>query len=135
MRACLRAITLAAGLALGLPACGPQPLAEPALKGDGLDPSALPPEVRGDYAVFAQRCSKCHALSRALESGIDDDAFWKRYVERMRHQPASGISLTDQARILSFLHYYSLELRRTKAMGPEGRFARSRRDEALAGER
>jgi hypothetical protein len=88
--------------------------------------------VRDDYAVFAQRCSKCHALSRALESGIDDDAFWKRYVERMRHQPSSGISLTDEARILSFLHYYSLELRRTKAMGPESRSARSRRDEAMA---
>jgi hypothetical protein len=128
---------LGPGLALGLLACGaePPPAPTPTLKGDGLDASTLPPEVRDDYQVFAQRCSKCHALSRALDSGIDDDAFWRRYVERMRHQPASGITLDDQAKILSFLHHYSMEIRRTKAMGPESRFAGSQRDGALAGER
>ena len=79
-----------------------------------IDPQTLPEDVRADYAVFAQRCSKCHALSRPLNSGIVDDDYWAMYVARMRRQPASGISLEDSRVILRFLHYYSLEQRRKK---------------------
>lgn len=75
--------------------------------GEGLDMSTLPANVRADYAVFAQKCSKCHSLSRPLESGIKNDAYWAEYVERMRRQPGSGISPSDIVPILRFLHYYS----------------------------
>lgn len=75
----------------------------------------LPTEVRGSYEVFAQRCSKCHSLARPLDSGIDDDGYWAMYVDRMRRQPASGISLADRPPILAFLHYYALEQRKRKA--------------------
>jgi hypothetical protein len=81
------------------PAAGPEALA----------PEALPLEVRADYEVFADRCSKCHALSRPLNSGIVSDEHWAMYVGRMRRQPGSGISLEDADVILRFLHYYSLE--------------------------
>jgi hypothetical protein len=74
---------------------------------DGLDVAQLPVEVRPDYAMFARRCSKCHQLARPLNSGIHDDAEWADYVERMRRQPASGISPADTKPILRFLHYYS----------------------------
>jgi len=84
------------------------------VRGDGVDAATLPLELRADYAVFADRCSKCHALSRPLSSGIVDDAFWVRYVERMRLQPASGISPEDVAPILRFLHHYAEEQRRQK---------------------
>lgn len=84
-------------------------------RGEGLDVSALPVGVRGDYGVFAQRCSKCHSLTRALNSGITDDGYWQLYVERMRRQPASGITLEDKAVVLRFLHYYSQEIRRARA--------------------
>jgi hypothetical protein len=76
---------------------------------EALAPDALPPEVRADYEVFADRCSKCHALSRPLNSGIVSDDHWAMYVGRMRRQPGSGISLDDAEVILRFLHYYSLE--------------------------
>lgn len=75
-------------------------------------PPSLPQELRADYEVFAVRCSKCHSLSRPLDSGITDDEFWARYVERMRLQPASGIAKEDTPAILRYLHYYSAELRR-----------------------
>jgi hypothetical protein len=84
-------------------------------RGDGLDADRLPPEVRPDYALFAQRCSKCHSLARPLQSGIDDDDFWRRYVARMRQQPGSGISEEDSTVILRFLHYFSVEQRKKKA--------------------
>jgi hypothetical protein len=80
---------------------------------EGLDVASLPDEVRGDYAVFAHRCSKCHSLARPLNSGITDDALWVSYVNRMRLQPGSGISHEDTVPILRFLHYYALTQRRT----------------------
>jgi hypothetical protein len=86
---------------------------------EGLDPSQVPAEVRADYDLFALRCSKCHSLSRPLNSGIDDDQVWINYVARMRRQPGSGISFDDGQRILRFLHYYALEQRRLK--GGEGK--------------
>ncbi len=84
-------------------------------RGEGLDAEKLPAEVQPEYALFAQRCSKCHSLARPLQSGIDDDEFWHRYVARMRQQPGSGISEDDGAVILRFLHYYSVEQKRKKA--------------------
>jgi hypothetical protein len=81
---------------------------------EGLDPSTIPDALRSDYAVFAYRCSRCHSLSRPLDSGIDNDDYWAMYVARMRRQPGSAISQQDVAPILRFLHYFSLEQRRLK---------------------
>ena len=85
---------------------------------EGVDVASLPPDVRPDYELFAQRCSKCHSLARPLESGITDDGFWKEYVERMRRQPSSGISPEDEVPILRFLHYYSLDKKRAGSEAP-----------------
>ena len=82
---------------------------------EGVDVSGYPPEVRDDYQLFTVRCSKCHALSRALQSGITDDAYWADYVERMRRQPGSGIAPEESPRIQRFLHYYSLTVRARNA--------------------
>jgi hypothetical protein len=84
---------------------------------EGLETSSLPNEVQGDYEVFAQRCSKCHSLGRPLNSGITDDAWWNRYVTRMRRMPGSGISHEDEAPILRFLHWYSTEQTNKKPAG------------------
>ena len=89
-------------------------------RSEGLDVASLPPDVRPDYELFAERCSKCHSLARPLESGITEDAFWKKYVERMRRQPGSGISPADEEHILRFLHYYSLEKKGRPAPAPSG---------------
>ena len=85
---------------------------------EGLDPLTMPTEVRTDYALFAQRCSKCHSLARPLTSGIDNDAYWVDYVARMRRQPASGISQEDTVGILRFLHYFSMEEKRKSGKLP-----------------
>ena len=82
---------------------------------EGVDISAYPEDVRPDYVLFTMRCSKCHALSRALQSGITDDAYWADYVERMRRQPGSGIAPEESPRIQRFLHYYSLSVRAKNA--------------------
>src|SRR5256885_16136139 len=93
---------LVLGLALFVNACRHEPP-----RFEGLDPRQMPVEVRADYALFAQRCSKCHSLARPLQSGIIGDDYWADYVERMRRQPGSGISPEDATLILRFLHYFS----------------------------
>jgi hypothetical protein len=95
-------ILSALGLALALLACRQEPP-----RFEGLDTRKMPEEVRPDYALFAHRCSKCHSLSRPLLSGITEDRYWNDYVERMRRQPGSGISIEDRTPILRFLHYFS----------------------------
>jgi hypothetical protein len=77
-------------------------------------PDWLPatPDARADFDTFAVRCSKCHSLARPLDSGIDDDEYWRIYVDKMRRQPGSGISPTDAMAALRFLHLYALEQRR-----------------------
>jgi hypothetical protein len=86
-------------------------------RGEGMDTTTMPADVRDDYDVFAHRCSKCHSLARPLNSGIDDDEFWTTYVARMRRQPGSGINQADADVILRFLRYFSSEQRRIKASG------------------
>ena len=103
----------AAALALPLIGCGSS-----ATHSEGVEPASLPAELRADYAVFAQRCSKCHSLARPLNSGISDENYWSLYVARMRRQPGSGISQEDASPILRFLHYYSLEQLRKNEKAP-----------------
>ena len=86
-------------------------------RGEGMDTASMPDDIKGDYEVFARRCSKCHSLARPLNSGIDDDEFWVNYVARMRLQPGSGINQADSFVILRFLRYFSREQRKSKANG------------------
>jgi hypothetical protein len=116
-RACLRAAAAVFVGALGLAAAAASCSADQGrmrASGEGIDPTSLPAEVRPDYRVYAHRCSKCHSLARSLQSGIQDDAYWVLYVQRMKRQPGSGISDADEVVILRFLSFYSAELRRAK---------------------
>ena len=99
------------GLAALLVGCSSTPRPSIVRNGDGVLASSLPPEQRDNYALFAQRCSKCHALSRPLNNGDHDSAYWTRYVSRMRRQPSSGIAPEDEPPIVDFLNYYSSQLR------------------------
>jgi hypothetical protein len=108
----LRLVSLAVAFVLTSAACR-----------GGEPPPALPASVRADYAVFAQRCSKCHSLDRPLNRGVVDDESWEAYVARMRRQPSSGISPEDARKILRYLHYYSAEERRKKEDGGENGLA------------
>lgn len=82
---------------------------------EGLDTSKMPDNIRADYDLFSRKCSKCHSLARPLSANITDNEQWVLYVNRMRRQPASGISPEDATAILRFLHYYAADLRRIHA--------------------
>jgi len=114
-------------LAVTLFACGP--------KNEGLDTSRIPSDLRSDYDVFAQRCSKCHSLSRPLQANITDDQQWIDYVNRMRRQPGSGISYDDQTHILRFLKWYAADLRAKNGSPPPAASAASLPTNAVAEEK
>lgn len=118
MRENFFALSLAAASALAAFSCsGPRSVVG---QGEGVSAESLPENIREDYALFAQRCSKCHSLARAFNSGDNDDVFWARYIARMRRQPGSGIAPSEEAPILRFLHYYSERVRAERSAKKEG---------------
>ncbi len=72
-----------------------------------IDVSKYPKEQQVNYQVFAQKCSKCHTLSRPINSYYVLPEEWERYVKRMMRKPGSGIGSGDGKKIFEFLAYDS----------------------------
>lgn len=88
----------------------------------GIDVQTLPPDMRDSYALFAERCSKCHTIARPLAAEITEAEHWEYYVTRMRRMPGSEINERDAQTILEFLTYYTTVLRAEADAGGEGAF-------------
>ncbi len=69
--------------------------------------SGYPPAIQGYYAVFTQKCSQCHKLSRPINSDFVLPDEWSRYIHRMMSKPGSGIDSASGAQIYAFLVYDS----------------------------
>lgn len=92
---------LLAFLLLG--ACGPQ---DQLVLIPGNETSRTAPSIREACRVTEQKCSRCHDLERiklAHHAMVD----WPSYVEKMRLQPGSGITIDDKPALLSCLRYLS----------------------------
>jgi cytochrome c len=72
-----------------------------------IDVSKYPPGIKSNYAVFRQKCSLCHQLSRPLNCDFALPDEWSRYVKRMMYKPGSGINPADGKKIYAFLAYDS----------------------------
>ena len=72
-----------------------------------IDVSKYPKEQQENYQVFSQKCSKCHTLSRPINSDYALPEEWERYVKRMMRKPGSGIGSKDGKKIYEFLTYDS----------------------------
>ncbi len=68
------------------------------------DMASYAPAQLENYEVFKVRCSKCHPLTRPLNTRLKPEA-WRQYVEKMKRRPGSGISPADGTRIVAFLQY------------------------------
>ena len=69
--------------------------------------SGYPAAAQQDYAVFSQKCSQCHKLSRPINSDFVLPDEWSRYVHRMMSKPGSGIDSGSGLRIYNFLVFDS----------------------------
>jgi hypothetical protein len=79
------------------------PRAQAAASGDV---SSYPAEVQKQYKVFAEKCARCHDLTRPLTARYTGEAQWRDLVARMARRPGAGISRRDQAVITSFLVFH-----------------------------
>jgi len=72
-----------------------------------IDVSKYTPEMKANYKVFAEKCSKCHTIARAIncEFALDDE--WERYVKRMMNKGGSMFTAKDGKQIFDFLTYDS----------------------------
>src|SRR3974377_1778187 len=69
--------------------------------------SGYPAAAQQDYAVFTQKCSQCHKLSRPINSDFALPDEGSRCVHRMMSKPGSGIDGGTGAKIYNFLVYDS----------------------------
>jgi len=76
---------------------------------DKIDVSTYPAEQKARYALFQQKCAKCHALARPVNSRFTA-AEWKHYMKRMVRRPNAGITQEQAEDIFEFLKYYSSTL-------------------------
>lgn len=72
----------------------------------GVDVAKLPAAQKPRYALFEQKCSKCHSASRATHAKFGA-AEWKRYMKRMIRRPNAGISEPEADDIFEFLKFHS----------------------------
>jgi len=75
--------------------------------------SKYPAGIQEDYAVFSQKCSQCHKLSRPINSDYALPDEWSRYIHRMMNKPGSGIGGGDGKKIYDFLVYDSSVRKKT----------------------
>ena len=69
--------------------------------------SGYPQGIQDNYAIFSQKCTQCHKLSRPINSDYALPDEWSRYIKRMMNKPGSGINSGDAKKIYDFLVYDS----------------------------
>jgi mono/diheme cytochrome c family protein len=103
LAASLLALSLLPAAALKTPAIPAPGPAEPSLAAP-----ALPPLQQTRYELFAQKCSRCHALDRALNAGFSA-AEWDAYLRKKYRRAGAGAGISRQQfeEIGAFLGYWS----------------------------
>lgn len=74
-----------------------------------------PASVHKNYAVFKEKCAKCHSLILSLNSDQVLPSYWKKTIHDMQHLPGANISDDQASKVYDFLIYDSA-LRRKKQM-------------------
>jgi hypothetical protein len=72
-----------------------------------LDVSKYPPAMKEKYKVFADLCSRCHTLARAINVDFVLDDEWERYIKKMMRRGKGVIQSADAAQIYEFLIFDS----------------------------
>lgn len=71
-----------------------------------IDVSTYPPDMQRRYALFEQRCTRCHEMERPINVNVSTGG-WPAYVRRMSKHPAAGISIAEQREISAFLEFHA----------------------------
>lgn len=85
-------------------------------KASKIDVSGYPADIQNDYKVYTTRCATCHELggaTRKLKVAPAQQEFW---VRKMRSMPSVNVKEQDAKRILAFLSYDNLIVRRARKL-------------------
>ena len=69
-----------------------------------IDVLNYPPEMQTRYERFAEKCAKCHNLSRPINAEFAPEE-WASYLDKMMRKKGSGIGKKDKQEIYEFLVY------------------------------
>lgn len=72
-----------------------------------IDVSKYPADMQKRYKIFADKCSKCHTVARAINSEFALEDEWERYIKRMMRKAGSLISPEEGKQIFEFVVYDS----------------------------
>ena len=76
---------------------------------DKIDVADYPAQQKYNYTVFAQECSRCHTLARAVNSPVESRLYWRFHLARMslhsRVRRQGPIPARQAKFILDFLEY------------------------------
>ncbi|MBI4597881.1 MAG: hypothetical protein HY737_05715 [Candidatus Omnitrophica bacterium] len=81
-----------------------------------IDISAYPPEMQQRYELFAQKCAKCHNLSRPINAEFTPQE-WEGYLDKMMRKKGSEVGKKDKREIYEFL-VYDTQIRKPQYMTP-----------------
>ena len=70
-----------------------------------IDVSQYPADQQKTYKLFQTKCSKCHLVSRGVNTEMVLPGDWERYIKRMMYKPNSGMSSTEGQALYRFLAY------------------------------
>jgi hypothetical protein len=72
-----------------------------------IDVSKYPAAMKEKYKMFADLCSRCHTLARAINIDFVLDEEWERYIKKMMRRGKGVIQPADAAQIYEFLTFDS----------------------------
>jgi hypothetical protein len=72
---------------------------------DKIDVSKYPAEMKQRYKIYADLCSRCHPLARAVNCDFVLEDEWERYIKRMMRRGGRMISPDDAEAIFTFATY------------------------------
>jgi hypothetical protein len=88
-----------------VPTPGPAESASEA-RGQTATAPRLPAARQSQYELVSQKCSRCHAVEKALSAGFTADE-WDAYLRRKFRRAGAGISRDQSEQISSFLRYWA----------------------------
>ena len=109
----MKTSSLAAVLVAAVASCGAGGRQQNALDALRSGYAAFPETIDGACALAAARCTRCHTIDRVLLARVESREHWRYYVDRMRRQPQSGISLDEGETITRCLIYRSFDAEHT----------------------
>jgi hypothetical protein len=72
---------------------------------DKIDVSKYPAEMKQRYKIYADLCSRCHPLARAVNCDFVLEDEWERYIKRMMRRGGRMINPDDAEAIFTFATY------------------------------